>query len=437
QEESSARLTKSLNLKGDETLKPQGLKISAKEVQLKQQLDFQEDPLILNKINEELPKVATKSKFKINLAEGSKSTIRFKPIAKDVESNFKILKDPTGKLYTNGDFEDFYDLTIDKFNKLRNLMRKRPEVLSANNINNILRLTNKVEVSVIGMVNQIRKTKNKNFFLTIEDLTGVINVIVRKDSENQENVKLTNRTLNDQMIYIEGTYNPGERSKRGVIFCNYISKIDIPKDYEPNKSSDPLSIALISDTHIGSKEFEEKLWNRFIEFLNGKIGNKNQRERAGRIKYIVINGDLVDGIGVYPKQKSDLIISDIYKQFEEATKVLSNIPEYIKIFYSSGNHEPVRNAIPRPAVPKKYSSDLINSGITCIGNPSLIQTHSVNTLVFHGDSLLDLNMLIPGLENKKPVETMKELLLCRHLAPIYGKKTQIAPTNKDWLVIDK
>lgn len=437
QEESSARLTNSLNLKGDETLKPQGLKISAKEVQLKQQLDFQEDPLILNKINEELPKVATKSKFKINLAEGSKSTIRFKPIAKDVESNFKILKDPTGKLYTNGDFEDFYNLTIDKFNKLRNLMRKRPEVLSANNINNILRLTNKVEVSVIGMVNQIRKTKNKNFFLTIEDLTGVINVIVRKDSENQENVKLTNRTLNDQMIYIEGTYNPGERSKRGVIFCNYISKIDIPKDYEPNKSSVPLSIALISDTHIGSKEFEEKLWNRFIEFLNGKIGNKNQRERAGRIKYIVINGDLVDGIGVYPKQKSDLIISDIYKQFEEATKVLSNIPEYIKIFYSSGNHEPVRNAIPRPAVPKKYSSDLINSGITCIGNPSLIQTHSVNTLVFHGDSLLDLNMLIPGLENKKPVETMKELLLCRHLAPIYGKKTQIAPTNKDWLVIDK
>ena len=32
---------------------------------------------------------------------------------------------------------------------------------------------------------------------------------------------------------------------------------------------------------------------------------------------------------------------------------------------------------------------------------------------------------------------MEELLKCRHLAPIYGKKTQIAPTNTDWLVIDK
>ena len=46
-------------------------------------------------------------------------------------------------------------------------------------------------------------------------------------------------------------------------------------------------------------------------------------------------------------------------------------------------------------------------------------------------------MLISDLENDKPVETMKELLKCRHLAPIYGKKTQIAPTSKDWLVIEK
>ena len=32
---------------------------------------------------------------------------------------------------------------------------------------------------------------------------------------------------------------------------------------------------------------------------------------------------------------------------------------------------------------------------------------------------------------------MKEFLKCRHLAPIYGKKTQIAPISTDWLVIDK
>jgi len=41
------------------------------------------------------------------------------------------------------------------------------------------------------------------------------------------------------------------------------------------------------------------------------------------------------------------------------------------------------------------------------------------------------------LETNKPVESMKEYLKCRHLAPIFGKKTQIAPTSKDWLTIDK
>ncbi|MFW9941613.1 MAG: metallophosphoesterase [Candidatus Thorarchaeota archaeon] len=422
--------------------------VSQKTIELNSSKDSE---IMSEKMNEYSPKLQSSpilkySKNSLNLEairtktkiiEGSKSTITFNPTAKEYNSQFEILKDPTGKLYTNGEYKDFYDLTFDKFNKLRTLMRKRTEVHNADNINNILRLSNKVGVSIIGLVNEIKITKNGFYLLTLEDLTGLINVVIRKDTENQDNVKIAERTLNDQMVYIEGTYNPGDKGKSGIIYGNYISKIDIPKDYEPNKSLDPLSIALISDTHIGSKEFEEKIWKRFIGFLNGKIGNKFQRERAGRIKYIIINGDLVDGIGVYPTQKSDLLISNIYNQFNKAAELISGIPDYIKIFYSSGNHEPVRNAIPRPAVPKKYSQELINLGVTCIGNPSLVKTHNVNTLIFHGDSILDMNMLIPGMENSKSVETMKEFLKCRHLAPVYGKKTQIAPTSKDWLVIDK
>jgi len=416
---------------------PKSHEVYEKTVHLKNQLEPTNDTIIIHNLHNNSIKEFTKNKDKLAPFVGSKSSLRHTPIAKEIDLSFEILKDPTGKLYTSGNYEDFYNLSVDKFNKLRNLMRKRPEVLSANNINNILRLTNKVEVSVIGLVNEIKITKNGNYFISLEDLTNNINVIIRKDSENQENVKIAERTINDQMVYVEGTYSPGDKSKSGIIYCNYISKIDIPRDYEPHKSPIPISIALISDTHIGSKEFEEKLWVRFINFLNGKIGNKNQRELAGKIKYIIINGDLVDGIGVYPSQKSDLLITDIYSQFKKATEMLSGIPDYIKIFYSSGNHEPVRNALPRPAVPKKYSAELIDLGVSCIGNPAIVQTHDVNTLIFHGDSILDLNMLIPGLNNNEPVDTMIELLKCRHLAPIYGKKTQIAPTIKDWLVIDK
>jgi DNA polymerase II small subunit len=366
----------------------------------------------------------------------TKSAFRFKPIAKEYSFQLEILKDPTGKIHTSGKYDDFYEMTVNKFNKLYQLMKKRPEVHTAVKISNMLRNSRSQQVSTIGLVKAIRETKKGNYFITLEDLTGSVNAIVKKDSENIDNRKIVERTIEDQMIYIEGTYSPGENNSRGVIFADVISKIGIPNNFQPNKSPDPLSIALISDTHIGSKEFESDLWNKFIDFLNGRNINKKNREIAGRIKYLVINGDLVDGVGIYPSQQEDLTITDIFQQFTHASELLSEIPDHVKIIFSSGNHDPVRNAIPRPAVPKKYASDLIDIGVKCVGNPSLIQTHNVKTLVYHGDSMLDMNLLISGLENDKPVETMKEFLTCRHLAPVYGKRTQIAPVTVDWLVID-
>ncbi|MFX1256426.1 MAG: DNA-directed DNA polymerase II small subunit [Promethearchaeota archaeon] len=387
--------------------------------------------------SKELFKKVENKKLRTKLIETTKSAFSFKPIAREYNSEYEILKDPTGKLYSSGDYNDFYDLTLDKFNQLKGLMRKRGDVLSATNINNLLRTSQNNNLSIIGLVKEIRQTKNGNYLLSLEDLTGTVNVLVSKNSENQDIIKITERIIDDQMLFVEGLYNPGEKGKKGIIFANNISKVDIPTDYIPKKSPDPLSIVLLSDTHIGSREFEEPLWNKFVDFLNGKVGNKNLREIAGKVKYIIINGDLVDGIGIYPNQESDLLITDIYKQFKKASELISNLPDYIEVFYSPGNHDPVRNALPRPAVPKKYAEDLINIGVKCLGNPSVVKTHNVSTLLFHGDSMLDMNMLIAGLENNNPVETMKELLTCRHLAPIYGKKTQIAPTSKDWLVIDE
>ncbi|MGQ4872609.1 MAG: DNA-directed DNA polymerase II small subunit [Promethearchaeia archaeon] len=375
---------------------------------------------------------------KIFQVEGSiKSKLAFKPIAKEYDFDYKILKDPTKNLYTNGEYEDFYQLMVDRFNKLRKLMRKRSEALSANNIGSLNRLSNKVEVSVMGFVDDLRETKNGNFYFTVEDLTGKTSVLLRNSSDNQDSIKIIKYLVNDQMIFVKGLYTPKDKKSGGIIYANYITKIDIPTNYSTNKSNEPLSIVLLSDLHIGSKEFEKNLWEKFIDFINGRINNTKLREIAGRIKYIIINGDLVDGIGVYPNQKEDLIITDIYEQYSYTAELLSEIPDYIKIFYTSGNHEPVRNAIPRPAVPKYYCDALLNLDIEILGNPCLIQTNNVKTLAFHGDSLFDMNLSIQSLTNEKPAETMKELLRCRHLAPIYGKKTQIAPTPTDHLVIDE
>ena len=107
-------------------------------------------------------------KSKKKTIESTKSSLKFTPIAKEYSSEYDILKDPTGKLYTNGAFEDFYDLTVDKFKHLKNLIRKKPNALSATNINNIFRNTQNQYISVIGMVNEIRQTKKGNYFIFYE-----------------------------------------------------------------------------------------------------------------------------------------------------------------------------------------------------------------------------------------------------------------------------
>ncbi|MCK4281179.1 MAG: DNA-directed DNA polymerase II small subunit [Candidatus Lokiarchaeota archaeon] len=373
---------------------------------------------------------------KIKINQISSSIKRYCPLAKEYNANYEILKDPTGKMHTSGSYEDFMELFKDRFYSFKKLMRKRENISAANNIANILRLNQVGEVKVIGLIISIKTTSSDNKMIQIEDLTGRINLLVKNDSINYELFQKTNYLVNDIMIYVEGFYRPGENNRPGIIFVRNLTEIDIPVSFNPAYSDTPLSIALISDLHIGSKKFIPKLWKRFIKFLNGEFGNQKTRDFAGKIKYIMIAGDLIDGIGIYPNQKENLEISDIYKQYEKAAELLREIPSYIKIFYSPGSHEPVHKALPQPAVPKKYIDGLFDLGVICVGDPVLIQTEGVKTLSFHGDSLIDLNMSIPGLSHEQPTKSMKEILRFRHLAPSYGGKNLIAPMRKDWLVID-
>ena len=61
------------------------------------------------------PLPAKRQPSKIKQFESTKSSLTFNPIAKNYEFEYKILKDPNGKLFTNGDFDDFYEMTVDKY----------------------------------------------------------------------------------------------------------------------------------------------------------------------------------------------------------------------------------------------------------------------------------------------------------------------------------
>ncbi|MHA1610640.1 MAG: metallophosphoesterase [Promethearchaeota archaeon] len=381
----------------------------------------------LNKIRE------SKRKSWETLSRAS-GTSTFKPIAAEYAPEIKILQDPTGKLYTDGKLKEFISVQQDKFAKLSDILNHRPEASGLLDINMINRLENSTEIRFIGMVVEKRQTKSRNYLIIFEDTTGQCTTLVRQ--KTKEVHQAVDHLLPDHVVIVDGflSVNPDTHSR--IILVNDLIFPDSPTTHKIKCPKEDLAICFISDTHFGSSGWLDKIWHRFVDYLNCRIGNDRQREQAGKIKYLCIAGDLVDGIGVYPNQDKHLTITDIYKQYEASAEYLAAIPDYIKIIISPGDHDAVRKAIPNPAIPKDIAPDLYDQGYLMMGNPTTLSFHGIKTQMFHGTSLIDINMSIPGMSNEDPFGTMKELLRCRDLAPTYGKKTEIAPVEKNWMVMD-
>ena len=129
---------------------------------------------------------------------------------------------------------------------------------------------------------------------------------------------------------------------------------------------------------------------------------------------------------------------DTDKQLIHAIDLLARIPKHIKVFLIPGNHDPGRRALPQPSLPRKDSELLYSlDNFTMLGNPSLIELNGVKVLMYHGQSLDDIIATTPGLTYSKPSEAMKILLKARHLSPIYGQRTPIAPEQEDMMVINE
>jgi len=75
-----------------------------------------------------------------------------------------------------------------------------------------------------------------------------------------------------------------------------------------------------------------------------------------------------------------------------------------------------------------------------LGDPARIRLHGVNLTLYHGRSLDDIIGSVPDVTylnlSGEITRAMEYFLKTRHLAPIYGSKTPIAPTSVDDLVIE-
>jgi DNA polymerase II small subunit len=360
----------------------------------------------------------------------SESRKSFKPYAKDVEDRVKVIIDPTDKICTTGSIKEYLEYFQDRFERLKKILRKRIDAKNAVPISIALKMPIKSKVNIIGMVTEKIESKER-LFVKIEDLEASATILISPNISHEIIAKARSLLL-DQVICVNAI-----KGKNDLLIAKDFILPEVPQK-TPHKASIPVYAALTSDLHVGSKKFMEKEFNRFIFWLKGKRGNGNLRNIAGHIKYLVIAGDIVDGIGIYPGQMEELATKDIYEQYREAAKLIEQIPEYIEIILIPGNHDASRKALPQPALPKDYAEPLYETRkIHSLGSPSTVSLHGVELLLFHGRSLDDIAAVAPNVSFDTPDKSMKLLLQSRHLAPIYGEKTPIAPEKRDFMVIEK
>ena len=353
------------------------------------------------------------------------------PASKQYDSSVKIIRDITGKSTCEGNTNDFAKLFENRFNALRKLLRKQRRELAQVIPINRMKSSGIKDIQIVGIVNDIRTTTNGHRLIELEDDTGsVMAIALQKD---RDVFSLAQTIVPDEIIGMSGQF-----SNHGDLFLiQNIVYPDISLNNRCHKTTDPICAAFLSDIHIGSKEFMAKQWQFFIKWITGNLGNSRQKDVAGKIKYIVIPGDVVDGIGIYPNQEHELLITDLYKQYEALAEQLSYIPDHISIILQPGNHDAVRPAEPQPTFEKEIQRLFNGNDITFVGNPSYFSLNEVEILSYHGQSLLDFATNIQHLKYNEPVEIMKTMLQKHHLAPIYGGYTPLAPEHTDYMVIDK
>jgi DNA polymerase II small subunit len=347
----------------------------------------------------------------------------FLPAAKEHEANIKVNHklDVTGKSRTKGGVDNFIGYFRNRFQRLSAQLR-RSGTGTYVDLGQIKRHVNE-KVRIIVLVSNRRETKKGNLLFEVEDLSGSFKVVVSSSRHNEKTMDKARCVLRDDVIAITG------KVLEPYLIATEIEWPDMPVVREKKRSEMDIASAYLSDIHFGSRYFLDKYLKSFSDWLHGRGG---ARELAGKVKYILIAGDVVDGIGIYPGQQNELIVKDIYQQYRMFDDFVESLPDYIEVIVAPGNHDAVRRGEPQPALGK----DFISTDVTSVGNPSSVSIEGIKHLMYHGTSIDSMIANIPHASYMHPEKVMVEYLKRRHLSPIYGGNL-IIPENIDYMVIDE
>lgn len=413
---------------------PNGVSNKTQEQEQEQQMETQDQPEAQqeqedeenNPETEELEEEVEKKQSDIGMgskySESKTVTIKDTGRRDRIRTKVEVL-DSADVSKEEKDVPEFLANYNDRYKKLKKLLMRRRELQSAISIKNLERRGEGEEAAFIGMVSNKYSTKSGKYMVTLEDKTGEYRALVdERDGE---------RIVPDEVIGIRGSMGDG------IVFANTVVRPDLPIPDGVNTTEQEVKAAYISDLHLGSEDTLYDRFDRFAEWLNS--------EDASKIGYVVIAGDVVEGVGTYPGQEDELEVTDIYKQYRLFEDWVDKLPEDMQVIVGPGNHDITRLAEPQPRLPDD-AFDRIHEydNVHLVQNPQKVRLHGIESkgilnLMYHGFSFDDHVDQIQDLREKaydEPYHVMIDLLKRRHLAPTYGSNL-MSPEGEDALVIDE
>lgn len=334
---------------------------------------------------------------------------------KEREDDITVRRDITGKSKCTGTLENFSEYFHSRYETIREIFEERG--LHPRPVDALTGRKGGEDVVVIGMVTQVWTTQAGNRLVELEDTTGLTRAVFT-DEQPQEK---SQEVVPDEVIAIEGQLS----DDGDIIFGDDLHFPDVPPRNRTNTTDRDVKAALISDPHFGSTEFAYDRWDGFVDWV---------REEED-LEYILVAGDMVEGIGVYPGQRDELFVDDIYLQYKLCAEAFKELPDDVTIICSVGNHDSVRLEEPQPTIRDEFQ-EYFADNVKFIGNPAYVDLEGVSFLLYHGMSINPLLGYLPEGDIQDPESAMVPLLRKRHLAPMYGD-VRIAPEEEDYLVIDE
>lgn len=343
-------------------------------------------------------------------------------LARDVEAKAEVLKTYEAKPFSD-DLEARRQYFVDRYRKISSILRSRADLSPYYPLRKTRSLPDGSEGKTIVMLYE----KHENY-LAVEDPETTAKIMIPKDCGRDLREKIA-RLVPDSVVGV------AFRVSGSKLFCRSLIFPDVPLK-KIGMADEDVSVLMTSDVHFGSQKFSEKAFRRMVRWLRGGGLNERERSQAFKIKYIIIAGDLVDGVGVYPQQEKELQVKDVGKQYEMLLEILSQIPDYIKIIVIPGNHDAAPRALPQPSIFREYMKAEANGNLLSLSNPCTVSLHGVRFMVYHGTSMEDIATFSKNASYDKPDNSMELMLQLRHLAPVYGSRTPLLTQGVDELVVE-